>query len=224
LKKRTLILLSYILVAALASFVTLFTANALSNNESSKLDQLSSIIEERFIGEADMTKLEDAAAAAMIAASGDRWSYYIPASEYLDYQERSENAYVGVGITIQPTQEDAGFLILRREYTKEPQLPSSDLSVITPECRSYWFYLPELAELTYKAARNGLYYPDYGFNPLGLAMMEAGFSRHSSDRARIYVMTGFYDENDQWIARSERMTKAYLKIERKVRKLAERVV
>ena len=122
------------------------------------------------------------------------------------------------------TATDAGFLILRREYTTEPQIPSSDLSVITPECRSYLFYLPELAELTFKASINGLYYPDYGFNPLGLAMIEAGFSCHSSDRARIYVMTGFYDENGQWIARSEQMTKAYAKIERKARKLAERVI
>lgn len=119
---------------------------------------------------------------------------------------------------------DAGFLILRREYTKEPQIPSSDLSVVTAECSSYWFYLPELAELTYKAAGNGFYYPDYGFNPLGLAMMEAGFTRNLSDRARIYVMTGFYDENGRWIARSDQMTKAYTKIERKARKLAERVI
>lgn len=122
------------------------------------------------------------------------------------------------------TATDAGFLILRREYTKEPQLPSSDFSVITPECRSYWFYLPELAELTFKTNNNGLYYPDYGFNPLGLAMMEAGFTQNASERARIYVMTGFYDENGQWIARSDQMTKAYTKIERKARKLAERVL
>jgi len=122
------------------------------------------------------------------------------------------------------TATDAGFLILRREYTEEPQIPSSDLSVVTPECSSYWFYLPELGDLTFKTNNDGLYYPDYGFNPLGLAMMEAGFSRHSSDRARIYVMTGFYDERGQWQARSDRMTKAYAKIERKARNLAERIV
>lgn len=118
---------------------------------------------------------------------------------------------------------DAGFLILRREYTNEPQSPSAVLSVVTPECDSYWFYLPELAELSFRKIASGMYSPDYGFNSLGLAMMEAGFSQHPSARARIYVMTGFYDENGHWIARSERMTKAYSKIERKARKLAERI-
>ena len=55
--------------------------------------------------------MEDAAAAAMVKATGDKWSYYIPADEYEAYRERMANAYVGVGITIQAAEE-GGFLIV----------------------------------------------------------------------------------------------------------------
>lgn len=107
-KEKILRIGSYVLVAALAAAVTL----ALVGGEGpSKLDELEALIQERFIGEADMEAIEDAAADAMIAATGDRWSYYIPASEYAAYQEQMANSYVGVGITIQVTEDDSGFLV-----------------------------------------------------------------------------------------------------------------
>ena len=56
--------------------------------------------------------MEDAAAAAMVKATGDRWSYYIPASQYEAHKEQSENAYVGIGITIQQAEDGSGFLIV----------------------------------------------------------------------------------------------------------------
>ena len=43
-----------------------------------------------------ITAIEDAAADAMVEALGDRWSYYIPANEYLAYREQMANAYVGI--------------------------------------------------------------------------------------------------------------------------------
>ena len=110
-KEKLLRIGSYILVAALAAAVTL-AVFCRGEDGPSKLDQLESLIEERFIGEADLTDLEDAAADAMVNATGDRWSYYIPASEYQTYQEQMANAYVGVGITIQTAAEDAGFVVM----------------------------------------------------------------------------------------------------------------
>ena len=103
---------SYVLVAVLSTVLTLTMVHLDIGLRPSKLDQLEELIEEKFIGEADPERLEDAAAAAMVKATGDRWSYYIPASEYESYREQSENAYVGVGITIQATEDDSGFLIL----------------------------------------------------------------------------------------------------------------
>ena len=111
LKKKILVFGSYILVAALASALTWGAAWGLSEKPD-KLDELSNLIEEKYVGDADMTALEDAAASAMISATGDRWSYYIPASEYQSYREQSENAYVGVGITIQAAENDAGFTVV----------------------------------------------------------------------------------------------------------------
>ena len=54
--------------------------------------------------------MEDAAAAAMVKSLGDRWSYYIPASEYDAHEEQVNNAYVGIGITIE-AKEQEGFLV-----------------------------------------------------------------------------------------------------------------
>ena len=107
-------ILSYILVAALASTATLFAADRIWNmKQISKLDQLSNLIEERFIGEADRTAYEDAAAAAMVNALGDEWSYYIPASQMQTHQEEMNNAYVGIGITITVRQEGDGFSVTK---------------------------------------------------------------------------------------------------------------
>ena len=82
-----------------------------------KLDELMDLCEEVYIGEADRLTMEDAAAVAIVEALGDRWSYYIPASEYNDYVEQMANAYVGVGITIQIRDDENGFDIVAVEKT-----------------------------------------------------------------------------------------------------------
>ena len=110
-KRKLLIFGSYVLVAVLASALTLASTGGIAAG-SSKLAQLEDLILERFIAGADQTELEDAAAAAMVAATGDRWSYYIPADEYETYQEQMANAYVGVGITILAGEEGEGFQIM----------------------------------------------------------------------------------------------------------------
>ena len=108
-KKKLLTISSYVLVAMLATVITLALVG---ENPPSKLDRLEALIENRFIGEADSQTLEDAAAAAMVKATGDRWSYYISAKDYDAHREQEENAYVGVGITIQPQEDESGFLII----------------------------------------------------------------------------------------------------------------
>lgn len=107
--------LSYVLVGLCASLLTLLWVNGSfggSRESRSKLDELEQRITTCFIEDVDAEKLEDAAAAAMVTATGDRWSYYIPASEYQTYLEQSRNAYVGVGITIQKAEDGSGFEIV----------------------------------------------------------------------------------------------------------------
>ena len=103
--------LTYVLVAALATVITLAATSG--SEPQSKLDQLEELIDERFIGEVDRAAIEDAAARAMVDALGDRWSYYLSAQEYQDYKEQMANSYVGIGITIQVTEDGKGYLITK---------------------------------------------------------------------------------------------------------------
>ena len=64
-KKKILISLSYLLVAMLATVATLAAIGYPGYASGTKLEQLESLILERFIGDADQTAMEDAAAAAM---------------------------------------------------------------------------------------------------------------------------------------------------------------
>ena len=107
--KKILRVLSYILVAAVSVGITLCMTR--EPEHYTKLEQLRDLLVQRYINGADASKLEDAAAHAMVGALGDRWSYYIPAEELLSYQEQKDNAYVGIGVTIQG--DDRGYLIVK---------------------------------------------------------------------------------------------------------------
>ncbi len=105
---------SYILVAALSAALVL-SWNAAGKptddaNKPYKLQELENLLEEKFIGETDSIAMQDAAAEAMIAALGDRWSYYISAADYAAHMEQMNNAYVGIGVTIS-VLEEGGFEI-----------------------------------------------------------------------------------------------------------------
>ena len=106
-EKRIFQVLSYVLVAVLTASITvmLTLGSVLSQGGKSKLDALNQLIKDKFIGEADEKKIGDAAANAMIETLGDRWSYYIPADEFADYQDQKKNSYVGIGVTITPASD-----------------------------------------------------------------------------------------------------------------------
>lgn len=106
-------ILSYILVATVASVVTMCLVPRQSvTRVDSKLEAIQDLVDDVYIGEADQAAMEDAAAAAMMDAVGDRWSYYMTAEEYLSYQELMSNSYVGVGITI--TKQDDGYILIKK--------------------------------------------------------------------------------------------------------------
>ena len=76
-----------------------------------KTAEISSYLEEYFIDEYDENALADAAAAAMVKATGDEWSYYLTAEEYKTYLEDFYNAYVGIGVTITEDEQAGGMRI-----------------------------------------------------------------------------------------------------------------
>jgi len=108
LKNKVYVALSYVFVALLSVLVTLCCVLAFSVGSYSKLEQLEDLILEKYIGEADQTVMEDAAAKAMVSALGDRWSYYISAKDYAAYEEQMNNAYVGIGITVTAREDGQG--------------------------------------------------------------------------------------------------------------------
>lgn len=124
-KDKILKVLSYILVAAMASAVSCGLMVKEVAKQNTKLNQLSQLIEERFIGEADMTLAEDAAAAAMVNSLGDKWSYYLTAEEYVAHMEQMNNTYVGIGITIAETEDGAAVEVLK----VEPNGPAEEAGI-----------------------------------------------------------------------------------------------
>lgn len=101
-------ILSYVLVAAVAVMLTrLFGSN--------KLTELEWYIKHRYVDDemVDYTDLEDAAAAAMIDALPDGWSYYVSAEDYAAFEADRANTFVGVGITIQIREENDGLDIVQ---------------------------------------------------------------------------------------------------------------
>ena len=105
--------LSYVLVAAIASGTTLMCCFFdMRNDQPSKLQELQAIVEYYFIGEADTYAMEEAAASAMIEALKDRWSFYMSAEEYLGYQDTMANSYVGVGVTVQVRKDGTGLDVI----------------------------------------------------------------------------------------------------------------
>lgn len=65
-----------------------------------KLVELAEVIATRYIGEYNPDDISEAAADAMVTATGDRWSYYVSADELQAHIMAAENKYVGVGITV----------------------------------------------------------------------------------------------------------------------------
>ena len=118
-------ILSYIAVAAAASALTMFIAVPQQTDLGiRKLQALENCIEAKFVEEYDETAMYDAAASAMIDSLGNRWSYYIPASEYSAYVEQMNNTYVGIGVTI-VVRED-GYIDIQKV---EPGSPAQEAGI-----------------------------------------------------------------------------------------------
>lgn len=84
----------------------------LSTPWTAKTEEISRYLDAYFVDEYDPEQLADGAAAGMLAATGDEWSYYISADDYDAYLEQMNNAYVGIGVTIQAEDGLDGFRVM----------------------------------------------------------------------------------------------------------------
>lgn len=115
--KRNVILLCVILVLLTAcitfSLTMHFAAPQLLSGlpTASKVAAIERRLQRYFIDDYDPVALGDAAAAAMIEATGDRWSFYLSAEEVASYQDQLDNAYTGIGVTIYEEPAERGFTV-----------------------------------------------------------------------------------------------------------------
>lgn len=78
-----------------------------------KINEIIALLDQYYVDGYSTEELGDYLAEAVIASTGDKWSYYISAEDYAAYLEGNANAYVGIGVTIQLTNEDdPGFTIV----------------------------------------------------------------------------------------------------------------
>ena len=76
-----------------------------------KLEEIVALLDEVYIDGYDTEELGDYLAEAAVAATGDRWSYYISAEDMAAYNEDKNNAYVGIGVTVVFNDGDEGITI-----------------------------------------------------------------------------------------------------------------
>lgn len=70
-----------------------------------KLDEIVALLNKVYVDGYDTDKLGDYLAQAAVAATGDRWSYYVSAEDYDAFVESNENAYVGIGVTVESSDD-----------------------------------------------------------------------------------------------------------------------
>ncbi len=116
-------ILSYVLVAAVAATAAFLigvsrtpTVNysgmgSINVTEENKLDTILEIIDQNYIGDVDKTALLEAASAALVTATGDKWSYYMTRDQYAQYQQDSANEYEGIGVTVSAEKRQGGFIV-----------------------------------------------------------------------------------------------------------------
>ena len=110
--QKSLILVLAFAVAILGSaIVTMQLTRREQTPVEAKTAEIGAYLDTFFIDDYDEDKLADAAAAAMVEATGDRWSYYLTAEEKSSYDEQMRNAYVGIGVTITAQEELGGMRI-----------------------------------------------------------------------------------------------------------------
>ena len=111
-KKVLILTATHLGTVILAVCLTLALSQTAQDPGMRKLEQLAGYIKQYHVDDPDMGDVYDHAAAGMVAGTGDRWSYYISASEMAAYEASHKNAYVGIGVTVQLREDESGIDVL----------------------------------------------------------------------------------------------------------------
>lgn len=92
-----------------------------------KAQEVYEVLDTCYIGDMDETLMGDCVADALVYGTGDRWSYYISAEDYDAHMETMNNAYVGIGVAVQQTQD--GQLVVTEVTPNGP----ADIAGVQPD-------------------------------------------------------------------------------------------
>ena len=70
------------------------------------------LMENYYVGEADLEAATEAAFRAFVSTAGDRWSFYMSASEFEAYMAHRTNSFRGIGVTIIDDETSGLFLVV----------------------------------------------------------------------------------------------------------------
>ena len=87
-----------------------------------KVTEILALIDTYYVDDYSTERLGDYLANATVDSMGDRWSYYISAEEYDSYVEQSNNAYVGIGVTIEEDKASGYFRIISVTHNSPAEL------------------------------------------------------------------------------------------------------
>lgn len=97
------------------------------------------------------------------------------------------------------------------------------LDIVTKDKHDYYFYVPESGKLAQQIPFDCEYIGGYGAS--GITVIEAGFSFMNDEkkeitRNRLFLISGYYKDNEEYISSSECIEKIYNKLVRVVKKVA----
>lgn len=135
------------------------------------------------------------------------------------------NYYIGYEdfLSVAQAALDSGCIIYRQSFEngKFKLISGTTLDTIRPNCTGYYFHNPEIGNFDIELISEKQYVP----YDLLLNAIEAGFSipkeeKHLIMSNRLYVITGLYADNGDWVSRSDMLTKLYNQLVRVVKKKA----
>ncbi|WP_294548315.1 S41 family peptidase [uncultured Pseudoflavonifractor sp.] len=100
------LILAVVITLAVALGGVALAAWALIGPQALTLLEGLTLINTRFVGEYEESDVVDAAMAGMVSALNDRWSYYLDPESYAATQQRRQNMYTGIGVTVNYTSEE----------------------------------------------------------------------------------------------------------------------
>lgn len=135
------------------------------------------------------------------------------------------NYYLGYEdfLQIAQTALNCGCVIIKP--VSEKLIYGQSLDIITADSHCYYFYLPEAGKLMAQQ----LPFPSgqriIRYDAAGNTVIEAGFSninyeKKNISKNRLFVISGYYNANREFVSRPDCLTKTYNKLVRVVKKIA----